>query len=105
MELSEMCRDAPSKSPIAKSPAIISPKTGRACFVATRRLSARQPSVFGVSRCSRKLAASHTTKTTHVPRALYCRRQMNKRMNAGSSVTSASENQRFRAGLISCSSD
>ena len=66
----------------------------QACFVAGQRLSARQPSVFGVSRWMKKLTINHTTNTIQVHRAVNCRRQIYQRMNAGRSVTSAGENHR-----------
>src|SRR5271156_6646164 len=66
----------------------------QACFVAGQRLSARQPSVFGVSRWMKKLTINHTTNTIHVHRAVNWRRQINQRMNAGRSITSAGENHR-----------
>ncbi len=47
------------------------------CRVAGQRLSARQPSVFGVSRCSKKLAASQTGNTIQEYGSAACQRQMN----------------------------
>ena len=82
-------KGAPSDAPIASRPTIITPKNSRACCVAGHRLSARQPSVFGVSRCSRKLKTIQPTNTIHVHRAVNCNCQMNHRIKAGSRVTSA----------------
>jgi len=50
----------------APSAAMQIPKTTAACRAAGRKLSARQPRVFGVSRCRTKLA---TSQTGHHPRA------------------------------------
>src|SRR5258707_8913046 len=57
------------------------PKTMPAWRPAARRLSARQPSVFGVSRWMTKLMTSQRGNTTQEFGWLNCSRQMNKAMN------------------------
>src|SRR5260221_14478268 len=57
------------------------PKTMPAWRTAARRLSARQPSVFGVSRWMTKLMTSQRGNTTQEFGWLNCSRQMNKAMN------------------------
>src|SRR5262250_665038 len=63
----------------------------RACFVAGHKLSARMPSVFGVSRWARKLATIHATAHSHARGAESWPRQMNQLMKTGIETTSARE--------------
>ena len=81
----------PAPVPLTHTAAMKTPNTGRPWRVAGQRLSARQPSVFGVSWCSRKLAVSQTGKRIHESGCAACQHQMN---NADQSR----EKKRFEEG-------
>jgi hypothetical protein len=66
----------PRKIPITQIPSAAGKKNRPARFVATHKLSARHPSVFGVSLRNTALAPSHTTNTHHDAGTCTCNFQM-----------------------------